>query len=158
MSRRLAVRIVVPFAAAAAFAAAIASSGSAQAPSARTITLLELSNKTRLTYVDNAKHGPSAGDIIDFIIPVVDPATRKRLGDASATCSVLRFRKSSEPTQICHGIFTLADGAIVVSGLLGPKGVQFAVVGGTGAYAGARGTMTSTDHKTTTTDVITLLP
>ena len=158
MSRRLAVRIAVPFAAAAAFAAAIASSGNAQAPKARTITLVELTSKTHLAYVDNTKHGPSAGDIIDFVIPVADPATGKRLGDASATCSVVRARKSSEPTQICQGIFRLADGAIAVSGKLGPKDVQFAVVGGTGAYAGARGTMTSTDHKTTTTDVITLLP
>jgi hypothetical protein len=36
--------------------------------------------------------------------------------------------------------------------------IALAVTGGTGAYAGARGTMDSTDDKTGSHDVVPLLP
>jgi hypothetical protein len=63
---------------------------------------------------------------------------------------------------LCSGVYALKDGTIVASGLV--DGVaneipdRLAVVGGTGAYAGARGTLTSAETKTGSTDTIELLP
>jgi hypothetical protein len=129
----------------------------AQTPGARTLNFTEQAKGTKVVFVDNGKHGPSAGDGIVLTIPLVDAAGAK-LGTATATCTATSIPKSEEPPTLCQAVFPLADGDIVVSGRVTPGADHLAVVGGTGAYAGARGTMDSTDDKTGSHDVVTLLP
>jgi hypothetical protein len=157
MSRRFAARLAVPLAAGTALAAACAPNGSAQTPGASTLTFNELAKSTTTAFADNGKKGLTPGDTIELNIPFTD-AAGKRVGIANAACSVTRASKSGEPDLICQGVFPLADGDIAVFGRVTPGVDHLAVVGGTGAYAGARGTMTSTDTKTGATDVIALLP
>jgi hypothetical protein len=132
-------------------------SGHAQAPGARTLNFTEQAKGTKVVFVDNGKHGPSTGDAIVLTIPLVDAAGAK-LGTATATCTATSVPKNAEPPTLCQGVLPLADGDIVVSGRVTPGADHLAVVGGTGAYAGARGTMDSTDEKTGAHDVVTLLP
>ena len=148
--------LIAAAAVATALAVAVPAATHAQAPGARTLNFVEQAKGTKVVFVDNGKHGPSAGDAIVLTIPLVDAAGAK-LGTATATCTATSIPKSAEPPTLCQGVFALADGDIVVSGRVGSGADYLAVVGGTGAYAGARGTMDSTDEKTGAHDVVTLL-
>jgi hypothetical protein len=75
------------------------------------------------------------------------------------TCTVVRVTKSGAPRLTCSGVYELNDGDIVVAGRLsGGNTDRLAVIGGTGAYAGARGTLSSVNGATRTVDTIDLLP
>jgi hypothetical protein len=166
MSRRVAARIATPVAAAAVIAAMTAASGGAQTPGARTLTLTELNKGTKSTLIENGprKRGshssrPVVGDQIILSIPIADAAGSTRLGTASATCTVVRVTRSGAPRLTCSGVYELNDGDIVVTGRLsGGNTDRLAVIGGTGAYAGARGTLSSVNGATRTVDTIELLP
>jgi hypothetical protein len=151
-------RIAVPFLAAAIVAGVAATGGNAQTPSGRTIALTENGKKTTTAFVDTGKKGPSAGDTIVLGIPLTDSATHAAAGTATATCTVLRTTAPAKLPLFCVGVFALSDGDIMVAGRVGPGVDHLAVTGGTGAYAGARGTMTSTDRAPDTDDVLALLP
>ena len=59
----------------------------------------------------------------------------------------------------CTGAFVTNKGTLFIDAVdLGAKVTEGAVVGGTGAYVGARGTFTSTSTKTGGNDVVNLLP
>lgn len=166
MSRRLAVRLAVPLAAAGATAAILAAGSGAQAPTARTITLVTKEQTNAGAFVDAAprarnprRPNASAGDAFVISETLYDAAGAARVGTLSATCTFTRPTRNPEnaPTM-CQGVYHLSDGDIVGAGLLSGDPVRLAVTGGTGAYAGARGTLTTTESRTGSTDVIELLP
>lgn len=170
MSRRFAVRLVPVLGAAAATAAITASTGGAQAPTGRTITLSEKDQGSTIAFVDNLPRArnprsphPSAGDQLVFTTPLFDAPGTTAQGRLSVTCTFPRAARSLVRAPVlCSGVYALKDGTIVASGLV--DGVangtpdRLAVMGGTGAYAGARGTLISAETKTGSTDTIELLP
>jgi hypothetical protein len=157
MSRRT---LAAALAAAGTAAAIAATSGSAQAPQGRTLTFVEKDESSTFTLVRHKakQQQPKVGDHAVLRIPVYDAAGAKQ-GVARATCSSTDKLSNGQIPMMCSGTFALPDGDIAVLGRVGGSGVNtLAIVGGTGAYAGARGTFTSTDTPSGATDVLTLLP
>jgi hypothetical protein len=90
--------------------------------------------------IDNAPKGRKAGrgDIILFVNPVFD-RQGTQVGTDRGVCTMYSAGESQ-----CDATLALPKGQIVTHGLQGAKtGFDVAVIGGTGAYAGARGTMTT---------------
>ena len=81
----------------------------------------------------------SPGDMAITTYRVLDPANGRRLGRAQFVC-VATDRGGAH--QQCSGTIALPDGQLATQG--DPDHV--AIVGGSGAYAGARGTATGQDH------------
>ena len=139
--------------------AVIGSSASAQDPATRTLTFTELERGATFAHVHHDKHASSRsnlqGDVLAFANPLAD-ASGKRVGRQEAACvtttAARDYRRSIVSCQI--GV-TLADGTLTVHIMLRPNATVAtgAVIGGTGAYAGARGTVVSRKG----TDTITLL-
>ncbi len=87
-------------------------------------------------------HGGTArdnvGDILTFANQVFDAGNVKHLGSDQGFCVRLVVGRSYE----CHWTLLLAGGQIVVDGpFYDDADSMLAVVGGTGAYSGARGQM-----------------
>jgi hypothetical protein len=156
--------IIFPAAAAATVVLALMStSGSAQTPGT-TIQLFESEKGASFGFVDNPpkskKDRASVGDAFAFNSPVLDQARQTRLGNLSVQCTVTRPGKESKAETACSGAVRLADGMITLSTSIkgNPKTVTAAVTGGTGAYNGARGSLSSTTVEGGSEDTITLLP
>ena len=92
----------------------------------------------RAQLVDNAPAGDSAGDILVFTEKLFN-AHGKQIGSDAATCVRL-----FDPTSLCTGTYKLRGGRVMVQLVQpGPTGsYDQAVVGGTGRFDGARGTVT----------------
>ena len=88
--------------------------------------------------VDNAPAGDSPGDILVFTEKLYN-ARGKQIGSDVATCVRL-----FDPTSLCTGVYKLRGGQVHVQLVQpGPTGTyDQAIVGGTGRFAGARGTVT----------------
>jgi len=125
---------VASLAAAAAALALPAGAGAAT----RTVTLQARSQLEQAQTVDNAPAGPSPGDLLVFTERLLDSAGRA-IGRDAAQCVTL-FDASS----LCTGTYVLHGGQVMVQLLQpGPQVTyQQAITGGTGRYAGARGTVT----------------
>jgi hypothetical protein len=156
--------IVLPAAAVATVVIALMStSGSAQTPGT-TLQLFESEKGASFRFVDNPPKSKneraSVGDAFAFNSPVLDQARQTRLGNLSAHCTVTRPGKESNAETVCLGAFRLPDGIITLATSIkgSPKTVTAAVTGGTGAYQGARGSLTSTTVEGGSEDTITLLP
>lgn len=68
---------------------------------------------------------------------------QQRLGSAAMVCTYVTLEQRS-----CTTTFTLPRGTIVASGVLGSRLLyELAIVGGTGVYDNARGTLTTTAIK-----------
>jgi hypothetical protein len=144
--------------------ALISAPSGAQVPGERTFTLIEKNSEGTFSFVDNSprhgsKHGVSAGD--EFIIaqPVRDPSGN-RVGSLKALCTFVRdSRNPNTAPTICEAGYNLTGGDISLQ-LAGRITGTFriAVTGGTEAYEGARGSVTSTQGKKQSTDVVHLLP
>jgi hypothetical protein len=92
------------------------------------------------TIVDNAPKGKKAGrgDIILYANPVFD-REGTQVGTDHGVCVVLNASQSQ-----CDTTLVLPKGQIVTHGVEGARtSFEIAVLGGTGAYAGVRGTMTA---------------
>lgn len=149
-------------------AALLVPAASAQTPTTRTLTLRELDRGSTFAFVDNApkskrKRGDPAaslGDEIVFTNPIAD-AGGARIGRLAAHCAVVTAApRAFSATFECTVTASLRDGTLVVVALVVPSTSQTtgAVVGGTGAYAGARGTLVSkTKANGDSDDTITLL-
>ena len=125
----------------------------------RTLHLVEKGGGLKI--VDNpprARHQYdfSAGDIV-IVTREITTARGGRGGSMHLVCIA-----TGATTQQCNGTETLAGGTLELAGTSGPHpATAVAVIGGTGAYAGARGTSVSTDRKNNTDladQTITLLP
>jgi hypothetical protein len=96
----------------------------------------------------NFERAPQAGDRFTFTDGLYKWAGRKRgarVGHAEVLCTFTKASRS-EPFSafaLCSGGFFLPAGQVLIEGFLrftdGPGDFQIPVVGGTGAYANARG-------------------
>jgi hypothetical protein len=114
--------------------------------SGKTMTIQLVEKQTAFKYIDNPpKSGrnqpPSMGDQFAF---KSDLQTKggKHLGTLNVTCTVTTGGKS--PVSTCTGIMSLAGGQIAAVALVPLSNAQqpdIPVVGGTGKYLGATGTL-----------------
>jgi hypothetical protein len=120
--------------------AAVASVAFGSAGSGRTITATALG--TGIALVDADRSGkPSLGDYEVGLSRYVDPKTGKGMGHGSVVCT----QTNAAGTEYqCQGVTHFAGGDVSVAGMFSPlaKSFKLAIVGGTGAYAGAKGTLT----------------
>jgi hypothetical protein len=134
--------------------------------SGRTITLLERGGQ--FTNIDNEPKGNrvtrlvSIGDLSAGTVKLTDESG-KPAGVLQLVCVATVLGTDLSSRYQCTGSVKLADGTIAVSATAGlsskASAKQIAVVGGTGAYEGARGTMTSSAQPNgPDKDVIHLLP
>ena len=150
-----------------------AQAGSAQAPAATTLSLYEPANGGTFKIIDNAPRSPSAnpgsrkfrlsvGDEVIFSNPVLDHKGGTRVATLYAEATVVkggRFSKSSVLSRVVL-VFTNGD-QLNAQGVFSFAGadVRIAIVGGTGAYQGARGFVVSHNNPDDSSqDTITLLP
>ena len=105
------------------------------------------------TTIDLGVKGDSAGDLLTFANPIYDAANKTKLGSDQGYCVRVVVGKSWE----CFWTLLLADGEITVEGPFYDTGDSVMVVtGGTGKYAGAKGSMKlhSRDAKSTSYDFL----
>ena len=129
-------------------AAVVAATASANGA---TVTTLHLVEKDKaFHFVDNPPAGgerqpPSMGDQFVFTSELLT-RSGKHAGMLHATCIVTEGGRNTVST--CYGTFGLRGGQLVaMTTLVGDKKVDhIAIVGGTGAYAGARGEVISVDR------------
>ncbi|MBA3261077.1 MAG: hypothetical protein H0T69_01095 [Thermoleophilaceae bacterium] len=147
----------------------LAVGGGAQTTSGQTIKLV--TKNFHYAFVDNppkarGRNGrPGIGDAIAFNAIATD-AAGKRVGSLNAVITVTNG--TSKGRGVGHAIYALPDGqihALFLTTLAENDALTEvgSVVGGTGAYVGARGTVTSVDRKGTANgdpsdDTITVLP
>jgi len=88
--------------------------------------------------LDLGAKGDSVGDLLTFANPIYDAANKVQLGTDQGFCVRVVVGKSFE----CFWTTTLKDGEITIEGPFKDTGDSvFAVTGGTGKYAGAKGTL-----------------
>lgn len=142
----------------------LAVSGGAQAPTGRTIQLVEKPYTEKFIDVKpraRREFDASAGDAFVFSARLLDSANN-RAGTLYARCDFIKGGRRFG--GVCTGVFALGDGDLLLSARLSEADtVTGAIVGGTGAYANARGTFTSVDRPgeaggDPSDDTITLLP
>jgi hypothetical protein len=155
--------------AAAAVAALLISAAAPAAGSGRVIRFIEVDNERADVFHDADRNNrPSFGDSFAGS-PVLyawgeEGGRGKRIGHAKIMCSLLK-----EDGAFCRGTFFLPGGTVEGQSFLRlDDKITVAVVGGTGAYAGARGTFTSRQIRdardadgnfvSISADVIRLLP
>jgi hypothetical protein len=159
-------------AAAAITAAAIAASAGGQTAPGSTITLTEVPKGASFGFVDNPPHTRfshegeprklSVGDLEVESIVVADQQGNRR-GRFDAYCVITRPGVPASHEEECTGTYRLTDGSISALGsFVGKDSDDFtaAITGGTGAYAGARGSLKSVavGKSGKRTDTINLLP
>src|SRR4051812_23238773 len=138
---------------AAALAVGAAAPASAQAP-AQTLKFTELNKGSTFKFIDNPPRAKnprrpsiSVGDAFVVTTPLASSAG-KHIGRLQATCTFTKG--ASNPTKagsaICYGVFTFAQGqldALVSMANTNSTTTTGGIIGGTGTYAGARGTLKS---------------
>jgi hypothetical protein len=156
---RLALIVTAACAAIVTVAAVVGSSGAQQpGPPTGTLKVVSLDRETRFKFVDNPPPRlERAGDLFTI---------RARLRDSSNRPTGRLHASFAEtqppPRAVAQGsaTFVLRNGQIMVSGLIVDRGRNdrtdtFAVVGGSGAYTAARGTMVTTESRKRTRFVFT---
>jgi len=142
--------------------------GHAGPPGDRTIRLVEKGGS--FTFVDNAPTGNARSKLIsagDFSAGTVqlDDDSGKQAGSLHIVCVATVSGKEVHARFQCNGTVNLADGTLAISALNERHADQdvthISVVGGTGAYEGARGSIAQTPRPNAaniTDDVIHLQP
>jgi hypothetical protein len=104
----------------------------------RTVTIKASSQIDQVHVVDNAPTGDSPGDVLVFTEKLFN-SRGKQIGSDAASCVRL-----FDVTSLCTGMYKLRGGQLMVQLLQpGPTGTyDQAITGGTGRFAGARGTVT----------------
>lgn len=158
-------------AAAVAVAVVLAAAGGAQTPGGRTLIFLDDTNHATQAFVDTAPKSPvrnpqsagfrlSTGDTLHVRSPLLDGAHGKRIGTGYSQFTVVKGTSFANAVFRGHGAFRLHDGQIAVDGVFRVASATntIAVLGGTGAYEGARGTLTFTEVTNGSQDTLHLLP
>lgn len=117
----------------------------------------------RHVFQDVGEDGLRLGDRLTARFPLTDATGASTLGKGHLDCVVQR-RITEGPEgpgglYRCSYLLRLADGDLIIEGLdpHGPGVYTMAVLGGTGAFAGATGEATLTDTSVTTEFVISLI-
>ncbi len=142
----------------------LTTSGGAQEPGERTFKIIEGSGGT-FHFIDNAPKAKnprnprfSAGDGFVFTTPLFN-TSNKRIGNIHVQCAVTRGGNFRRASSQCNGTFDLRNGTLAASAVLNGENAKIAIVGGTGAYEGARGSITDRDlPRDRTEDTVHLLP
>jgi hypothetical protein len=148
---------------------AVAAAAAPAAESGRVIRFIEVDNERADRFVDadhnnRASLGDSFAGSLKLYAWAEGGGRGKRIGHAEILCTF-----ASANSAFCQGAFFLPGGRIEGQGYTKLAGtVKVVVTGGTGAYAGARGTFTSRQIRDTrdaygnfvsvSADVIRLLP
>lgn len=144
----------------------MAVSGGAQDPAGQTINLVTKNFEQKVIDAPPLERNPESigrGDRFVLEADVVDAAGTRR-GNFDVVCTATRG--GSKGRLVCEGAYSLKEGAVYVTTVFrntGTGDVSGAVIGGTRAYAGARGTFTTIDRPgdrggDPSDDTITLLP
>jgi hypothetical protein len=144
--------------------AALAFTSSAAA-AATTIHFKEPEKGSTFAFIDNApktkrKHGfpakISAGDELVFTNPL--EAEGKKIGHLQAVCIATGNGKFQTAGFNCNGTFVFTGkGTLIAAATLAGNKTEGAITGGTGTYAGARGTFVSKEGKGASKVTVTLL-
>lgn len=132
-------------AAGAAVGVALASVGAATTSNGKAETgpgTIQVSDQQRdYRRIDSGATGHGPGDVELIRAALFNRKIRSRaIGHSELVCTIVAAR-----TRSCNGTYFLPKGKIVVSGVIGLRLLyEFAVVGGTGLYDNARGTLTAT--------------
>lgn len=106
------------------------------AGAAETLHLVERASNEHV--IDTPPAGDSLGDQLVFVNPMFDAANQKEVGTGNGSC----VRTMVGKTWYCNWMIHLAHGQLAVTGTYPDEGdAEFAVVGGTGRYSGARGVL-----------------
>jgi len=117
----------------------------------------------KTAFHDFGRDGLRLGDRLAGRFPLTDATGQSTLGHGHQDCVVQRHitdgPEGSGGLYRCSYLLQLADGDLIIEGLdpHGPGLYSMAVLGGTGAYAGARGDATLTDDQDGTEFLIRLL-
>jgi|SRR5215217_2860684 len=123
--------------AASATALVLAVAGTAQGPTPKTIELLE--QGLQFTEVRNPPKGLSQGDAAVYRAKLKD-SSGQAVGSDHSSCVITKA--GNHPVALCTDSFFLRDGRITaVGGVNLDRAQLLPVVGGTGAYEGAQGTV-----------------
>jgi hypothetical protein len=138
-------------------AAALTHTAASATDAPRTITVFEPFVGGHDHYVDQGKKGISPGDMfLSTDLPIYDAQTGRRIGSSDGMETMVSLRHNG--TAMLYGSARLADGRIELAALLrhSDREQTGVVVGGTGAYAGARGSATIVEDRKHKRNVITL--
>ena len=137
---------------ASAVAALLVSASGALEPGERTFKVIEKVGIVALIDLAPKTHNRrnpriSPGDLDVFTTKLFDESDR-RVGRTDAHCIAVRAGRSFDRARFhCNGTATFRDGTIAVSVAFGDcqtdEDVRLAITGGTGAYEGARGSVSS---------------
>lgn len=140
-------KTIITIAGAVAIAASVAYAGTSQgaasaAPHAGVKRIHLVEREAHVSYVDNGKPGPSAGDERLVASVILTPGGR-RVGQATFICTIAYFAGSTY-SGACHGGLVLPRGEIVGDFVFtqatdAAPSVKQAITGGTGAYRRAIG-------------------
>jgi hypothetical protein len=148
--KRFAVLIAAACAAVISTVAVVGSSGAQEpGPPTGTLAFVALDKEASFKFVDvPPRRKESAGDQL-LITQVLRDTSNRRAGRVHAS---FEFTPGKPAAAQGTGTFVLGDGQIVASGLLDEQGKTdtLAIVGGTGAYNGARGTLVTTELRKST--------
>jgi hypothetical protein len=127
----------------------------------RTLTLSTPFEGGKSRHIDLGKKGVGAGDLfLGTETPLRDEETGRRVGEFEGVETILSAAHNG--TVHISGALRLGDGSIEVAGTIRhtDPGEPLAVIGGTGAYANARGEVTNREDARRKVNVmtVTLLP
>lgn len=149
----------------------LVAAGSAHTSGARTLTVLDDTHHATQAFIDSAPRSPtrdprsrrfrlSTGDILYVRSPILDAQGTERIGTAYSQFTVVKGDSFANVVFRGHGAFRLRDGQLTADGVVRAANATntVAVLGGTGAYEGARGSLTLTEVPHGSQDTIHLLP
>ena len=153
--RLLALAAIVAAAGAATVGVGLAQAGEASAPrKSGAIHLVIPTTGPQVKFNDFDHNGLTLGDTLTVVSPLFDRSQSRRMGTAYGECIVAGRRLLQGTLYDCTYVLKLKHGTITTQGLdpHGRSDVFFAITGGTGAYAEARGQAEYID--TSVTDII----
>ena len=126
----------------AASALLLGAAGTTAATGPSTIRITDVQQAHRVA--DGGPDGAGLGDVEAVRVKLYNPSvTSKSIGHGEMVCTFLDRRSRS-----CNGTYSLPRGKIVVGGVITSRLLyELAVVGGTGLYDNARGSLTVTATK-----------
>jgi hypothetical protein len=123
-------------------------------------TIRLVQHDKHFAFIDNPPKGgmqkpPSEGD--QYVIGGVDTENGRPAGTTNLVCVVTQPGKKAVST--CNGSLILAKGTITATGVssIASNRDTYAITGGTGAYAGARGVLVTTQGKNESTLIVVKL-